>query len=117
MIRIMSSLPHIAKEVVHVVVATRYRPVCGMGVIRLHCVAGNIVGDEGARGHGGGESELLGALLRDRRGRNGAHIVRDRVGGNMGTGGLLVIHHESLVPVGSIDDRRSAQARAADDRR
>lgn len=77
MIRIMSSLPYVAKEVVHVVVTTRYRPVRGMRVARLQWMAGDIVRDEGTRGQGGGEGELLRTLLRDRRRCHLAHIICD----------------------------------------
>lgn len=81
-------------------------------------MAGDVVRDERTRGHRGGEGELLRTLLRDSRRRNRAHIICDRrVGRDMGAGRLLVIHHEPLVPVASIDDRRSAHVRPTDDRR
>jgi len=119
MIRIMSSLPRVTEEVIHIVVTACDRPVCGVRVVRLEWV-GHVIRDEGAGGHGSGECELLWTLLGASRWRNRAYVVWSDSGRrrNMGVGRLLVIHHESLVPVASIDyRRRCAQTRPADDRR
>jgi len=81
-------------------------------------VARDIVRDEATGRHGsGGEGELLRTLLSDSRRRNLAHAVCDRgAARDMGAGRLLVIHHESIVPVAPIDDWRSSKA-STDDRR